>query len=139
MTENKWKWLWTTLLLAVAFLALYSTTTEQAIQPPSVMGVYKAVRVFMHEPSRYTVLAEGDDGVIRPFTFQTFYQENVRFFRDVDANQSMWVECELSPTQSYPSMRSCSRLDIHVRSAEDVNGAGWDHGKNGKGMTTVVQ
>lgn len=54
---------------------------------------------------------------------------------DVPAGSNMW--CEVYYRMEYGA--SFSYVTIHVRSPDDVNGAGWNHGKFGSGTTERVR
>jgi len=95
-------------------------------------------RVMMHEPSRYTILVEKPDGVVAQYTFGQGCCGNVpEIYRDVPVGQPMWIEYR---TGNPDTNRAFDQLlTIHVHSVSNINGAGWNHGKFGRGDTTVVE
>lgn len=96
-------------------------------------------RVMMHERGRYTLMVEEPDGRISLRSFggsPCFYPETV-LFHDVPEGDPMWATYR---TVSRSCENPCEELtELHVHSAEDINGAGWNHGKFGSGQTTVVE
>lgn len=95
-------------------------------------------RVMMHEPSRYTMLVEKSDGTIAQYSFGGGCCGNVpKIFHDVPSGQPMWIEYRTGD----PGKNSAfdQLLTIHVHSVGDINGAGWNHGKFGRGETTVLE
>ncbi len=127
-------------LLAVTACGGYTPTGEPTKVP--------VTRVFMHEPGRFSalVVANPSSGELQLQTFQRYgtcriIREDVRFFRDVPPDTAAWI---LVRNGRYgPGGADCREvvelLEIHLRSGEDLNGAGWDHGKSGRGTTEALQ
>ena len=61
----------------------------------------------------------------------------VKIFRDVPLEKQMFAEAVKSN-----SIMDCPRgygsLDIHIHNIQEINGAGWDHGKFGTGRTNII-
>ncbi len=95
-------------------------------------------RVLMHEPSRYTFLMEKPDGTVAQYSFgQGCYGNIPETFHDVPVGQPMWIEYRTGNPDTDQAFDQL--LSIHVHSVTDINGAGWNHGKFGRGQTTVVE
>lgn len=146
---------WTLMSIVVTisvFVAIGAVITSivrgETIVARDVERLDNVVRVFMHAPRRYTLyLAQENSPNIaqRTITVPNFTRQHdgqfvggsVRLITDVPANQPMWASA------AYERMRSgeiqYTALEIHIHEAQEVNGAGWDHGKSGSSTTTVVE
>ncbi len=107
------------------------------------------VRLFMHEVGQFSVSLKETDITPKRLSYilsnlpstrssphhcaffaDTWY---IRILADAKSGEGMWIE-------TFSAGIDCKfQAEIHVHSAEDINGAGWDHGKHGSGMTTVVE
>lgn len=93
-------------------------------------------RVFMHDDDEYSFLVR--DPRTGEMRTRKFYANSVRFVRDVPANEEMWVEfhdtggCESSHGNN-------ATITVHLHNAAEVEGAGWDRGKGGQGMTHPIE
>ena len=98
------------------------------------------VRAFMHETDNYTFLVNGraDELVLR--SVRVVARNETHIFRDVPANEPMWVKYfEADEVCSNIHYCRASHLEIHLHSEEDLNTSGWDHGKFGRGETTILE
>lgn len=124
--------------------------------------VKNVVRIFMHEPLRYSFLVqENETNVLNLVSLphdikigkepieisdvplcaangNSLYRiQNVKFVADVPDGEFMWATAMLSGrTDMHPSVHL---LEIHIHSPNDIDGAGWNHGKFGSGSTQVVK
>lgn len=95
------------------------------------------VRVFWHEGAHYSVMVRQPNStrlhIIRlsPI-WESLEKRGVRIFADVPLKDPMWAEVK---------WRGCclSDLEIHTHSEKNIEGGGWDHGKFGRGTTTVIR
>ena len=96
------------------------------------------VRVLMHEPQKYTFLTrtEPKSNVIETTTIRLSGAHTPNITTDVPDEAESWViwthavgcdDCDIE------------YLAIHIHSPQEINGAGWDYGKSGHGMTQVVE
>lgn len=90
-------------------------------------------RVFFHEPGHYSVLIpiKKDKELLQmDMGFSTY-----RIFEDVPQDEQMWASVD-----EYKILgRFNYSTNIHIHSAKDINGAGWNHGKIGSGNTIGVE
>jgi hypothetical protein len=134
------------------FLAGCATTATEKVEPTVVSGIS---RVFMHEPGNFTFLVEHIDtkklGQLRVSTYGNY----VTIVEDLSEDQPISVvySCSKYTGQSDEKSYQCrtvpsnfsnwnvraGRLTIHLHSAKEIDGAGWNHGKFGRGQTVVVQ
>ena len=97
-------------------------------------------RVFLHEYGRYTLLVEETGGTVIQWRFGNQFECNrePNLIADVPKNEPMWAEYYVLLGGMWAA--DCEQLmSIHLHSAQDINGAGWNHGKFGSGQTTVVE
>jgi len=97
-------------------------------------------RIFMHEPGRYSIF------VRTPRTNQCHFEKiagygggdvQVFLYTDVKHGNPMWITIK---GENFPNgQKYYHTLEFHVRDMESIQGGGWDHGKFGKGTTSVVQ
>jgi len=111
-------------LLSVCFLAACSYEKE----PVTVENVK---RVFMHEEKHYSFLyaSPNNPNELQGFTLREVIR--VKIITDVSPEEDIWLK--------YTEFGSSYDLELHLHSAEDINGAGWNHGKFGSGQTVVVE
>ena len=63
--------------------------------------------------------------------------DKVKFFQDVPVEGNSWLMFT-SKVECYGLCRA-NLLEIHLHSAQEINGAGWSNGKFGNGQTIVVE
>ncbi len=91
------------------------------------------VRVFMHEAHRYTFfVAAGDELKVVEYK----YVKEVTLRQDVPTGEPMWVHVTHTRQDFHVPI---IQLEIHLHSANEINPAGWNHGKGGRGMTVAVE
>jgi hypothetical protein len=124
------------LLLLLCLLAGLTGCGEKK-RVSEIMRLEGRMRILMHEPGRYTILAEMPNWEVKQYSFGRTCGLMVPVITyGLPAEQPVWVAYQVE--QSGPHI--CNRLiEIHLHSVTEINGAGWDHGKQGKGQTTVVQ
>ncbi len=100
--------------------------------------VENVTRVLMHEPSRYTLLTALPDGRIEQHTYGGYglCYKPPDLYHDVPPDKPIWAELREANDGCTPCTYVAS---IHLHSVEEINGAGWNHGKFGNGQTTVVE
>lgn len=110
--------------------------------------INNVVRVLMHERSKYTIVYESEDKELKMITVDSHYSENhnwdnwIKIASDVSVTERMWAKITWNVYRGNGGRRECKLaeyVEIHIHSAEDLNGAGWNHGKHGSGTTTVVK
>lgn len=126
-----------------------STNATEKVEPTSVSGI---TRVFMHEPGYFTFLVENTDSKkVSQLRVKT-YRDDTVLMEDLEEGQPIRVEyscgnnhrSEFYQCKSIPPNFSnwnvyAKKLTIHLHSVKEIDGAGWNHGKFGRGQTTVVQ
>ena len=80
--------------------------------------------IYMHEPTRYSFIYTIDS----ESKIKTISGKKVTFFTDVPTNKKPWIQ----QSQWDYSMA------IHLHSIDELNTAGWDHGKLGSGQTIRI-
>ena len=97
---------------------------------PPVMSKTDIEAVFMHEPHIYSVLVRNG----QVLTSVRFSYDEAKLVADLKDDQEMWMEGIPCANRYF-----WENVTIHVHSARDINGAGWDRGKHIDGMTTPVE
>lgn len=91
--------------------------------------------VFYHEEGRYTLFVGKSDNRLVPFTFGDGNgRANVQIFADVPDGYEMWAHVRTTRGNGYDA----HDLEIHIHSIRDIAGAGWNHGKFGRGTTVRI-
>ncbi|MDO8622474.1 MAG: hypothetical protein Q7R80_04550 [bacterium] len=134
-----------TIVIALATFA--STGCEDKKQ--STLRIDHVVRVFMHEPHRYTLLAQhAESKELIPYEFTVYrfeYKDSagkllercgIHLKTDAARGEPMWATSDRWGHQ--PPGNDCV-LTIHLHDPTEVEGGGWDHGKHGRGTTQVVE
>ena len=83
--------------------------------------------IFYHEKGSYTLVTNGERSQL---VMTTFYGAKVTIFRDIPQNRDPWALVQKDGGEE--------RVEIHIRSIDDINGAGWNHGKFGSGTTVKI-
>ncbi|MFH1430352.1 MAG: hypothetical protein ABIG71_02390 [Candidatus Uhrbacteria bacterium] len=92
-------------------------------------------RVLMHEPNRYSLFTRSSDDSDRLTHHNIFTEPTI--VTDAPGGEPMWATwTQYSDGCDGTIYRN---FVIHIHSARDINGAGWDRGKNGRGQTTVIE
>lgn len=96
-------------------------------------------RVLMHETNYYTL--EYQVPMSTQILEKSFYfssatsEERIKRFADVPPGGKMWAVAKGCRSDYDSAQDRCQSLEIHLHSGQDINGAGWDHGKFGHGET----
>lgn len=88
------------------------------------------VRIFMHQPGDYSLMIKNPGSA--EIETRRCPNVSVKIIQDLEPQQSIWalVQKRIGTTSS---------MELHIHKPEDINGAGWDNGKQGKGTTTVIE
>jgi hypothetical protein len=103
-------------------------------QVPEVIRLEGQLRILMHEQGRYTIFEEMPNGLVRQHSFEICRDhKDPVITHGLPVKQPTWVEYQRE-------QGGCNRLiAIHLHSVSEINGAGWNHGKFGRGQTTVIE
>ena len=95
--------------------------------------------LFYHEHNKYSVLVK-KDGKVYSVRFPPNHYVPVTIFVDVKEGESNWYELRYRHTKSigYYDQEN-NYLHIHIKDTDSINGAAWNHGKFGTGLTSKVQ
>lgn len=124
------------ILLVIATLVLSYMVVASSRVVATQERISGISRVLMHAPGIYSILVEEPNGLvtIRSFT-RPCSDVRTNLFRDAPESSSIWAES----IRKESIIESCSSLiSIHLHSASEINGAGWDAGKYGAGQTVVI-
>jgi len=136
--------------ISFVFVGCNEDKKTEIVKPTVVSGI---VRVLMHNLGSYTFLVKQADKKIGQLSIHANVQR-VHLVEDLTDKEPMRIEivcgwwnsdrdnqytCKPIPqTFSYWSI-SANQLVIHLHSVRQIDGAGWNHGKFGRGTTIVVE
>lgn len=125
-----------TLLSLIACLFLqgcFDTTTGLNV----VTKIENVQQVFMHEPGRYSVLiGDNKQSTVQRLGDYLAATKTV-FLYDVPADKNPWVEILVTEVLDERALRQ--EITFHLKPAQKLQGAGWDHGKGGHGQTIPIK
>ena len=130
-------WIVVSVALAGMTYIIWPAITDHLVQTER-LRVDNVVGVLMHEPGRYTLEVQNPGSpVVVNTPVDTYYREYAQIVTDAPNNAPMWA---VLIVEHYSAGRVFTRgLELHVHSVQDINGAGWDHGKFGSGQTTRIR
>jgi hypothetical protein len=109
--------------------ALYRTANP----PPAVLSQLRGVdKIVMHETFKYSFLVEG-----RFHTYSTNNANGVELKSDVPEKEKDWVE--IYTQDVFIDGPKTTYMIIHIHNPNDITAGGWNHGKFGQGMNTVIE
>ena len=126
-------------IMSIGVLILTGCTSGPK-PPAEERKIENVVRVLMHQPKDYTIFSEPKnlDGPLDEERLRNC--SKVHIFLDVPADKPMFALVTLDYWDGIEEWKPYpAKLELHLHSATDINGAGWNHGKHGSGTTTVVQ
>jgi len=129
-------------ILFIALLSIYLAVAcqprEEQEQISLVTTTVKNVeRVLMHEPGNYTFFYTNPKAPNELLPLRIPAVIKVNFFQDVPAEENSWLT--FTSYGECLSICHAGLLELHLHSAQEINGTGWDHGKFGRGQTIVVE
>lgn len=128
------------LIVSFLFAAITSVVFLGCSQRIEEVRINNVVRVFWHENTRYSVQVREPGSVeIKTIRISPQYmcsENQLRLLADVPPEKSMWIRYVIN--QNWDS--DCLKLlEIHIHSEKDIEGGGWNHGKFGRGQTSVIK
>jgi hypothetical protein len=136
-------------ILSLSFLTIsFVGCSTKIVKSTVVSGI---TRVFMHEPGHFTFIVQNTETKILGQLRVEVYSDQVTMLEDLRDDESVRVEyfcgfhreqpkqCKPIPTDFSNWNLHASQLTIHLHSAKELDGGGWNHGKFGRGQTVVVQ
>jgi hypothetical protein len=137
-------------VFALLFVAGCGLNAESERTPTSVSNID---RILTDDLGHYTFFVQHDseNGKVGRLKIHC-HEEDVSVLRDIAEDEPIRVEyrCRVPNSTGFVQCReipqnfsvwyvSASSLTIHLHSAKEINGAGWDHGKFGKGRATGLE
>lgn len=119
-------------LIVFGFLGYitYLFTPFTALEPEKIL----VEQVMEHSPGSYSIKYLAENNELKEINLF----RNVTIFVDVPEGQAMFALLHRGKTPSGDT-RYIDRNEIHIHSAREINGAGWDFGKQGSGQTVVIE
>ena len=101
------------------------------------------VRVFWHEGTRYSLqVRKPNSAEIETIAINNNMcggkspRDRIKILADVPLLDSMWVRYTVNFNWNLDCLEA---LEIHIHSEKDIDGGGWNHGKFGRGQTSVIR
>lgn len=116
----------------IVFFAQRSERNEKIIlaQPPIIIP--NVEEFLIHEPGRITVYSLNQlTKRLEPDEFRGAYD----IFRDVIPGEKSYAKKFYKKIHRNPEIV----MEIHLNQSVQINGGGWDHGKFGRGQTSVIR
>ncbi|OGY41747.1 MAG: hypothetical protein A2Y82_02610 [Candidatus Buchananbacteria bacterium RBG_13_36_9] len=131
-----------TVLIGLWFLCENSFERQSRMPPIKKEKIENITRIFMHEPYRYTFFIDGQNDK-KEVLVKTIRASCIKIYNNVLANETSWIEYVIwdqnDPLQKRGDNWDVRILEIHIHDISQIQGAGWDHGKFGKGATNVIE
>ncbi len=129
------------LIFSILFAFIVSGCSCFHEKPAQRVVVIKNVkRILMHEEEYYTIFFKDTTDNSSQLLYMPISCSESRFFVDVPQGGESWVKFIV---YYYPDISEYKPLvsycEFHIKRAQEINGAGWDHGKFGSGQTTVIE
>jgi hypothetical protein len=125
--------------LVFLLVAVISLAQPQKVGPDETR-IENVTRVLMHEPGNYTLMVEKPgDAMITPVHLNFSMSQNcVDLIKDAPADKAIWAT-ERFDRLTRPGCPAL--LQIHLHSAQEIDGAGWKRGGKHKeqGQTEVIE
>lgn len=124
------------ILLLLSLLLLTSCKTKL------VENSGEAEALWFHEHNHYSVSITAGNTIFNKIIRggAGFDKPDVRIIKDVSMGNPIRYEIRYWYNEFYGwTKKEDGYIRIHIRSIDDINGAGWNHGKFGKGTTSRVQ
>lgn len=119
--------------IAIVLLCLFAACQlagNQEQEPPVTTIVKNVERVLMHEPGDYTFFYANPQNPKELLSLGIARIHKLKIFQDVPAGDGSWLTV-VSRRKCEYSCYDVESLEIHLRSAEEINGAGWGITANG--------
>lgn len=105
--------------------------------------------VYYHESGRYSVaVLDGNELKMTRLPSGNHRQLTPKIFVDVPAGQNSWYEIKYEKESEFSDIREIyfgkdsykikPFIHIHIHDVNDLNNAGWNHGKFGRGQTVKI-
>jgi hypothetical protein len=123
-------------IIIASALPPFCSYVDRSVHPPKEFGTtrYDVERIFMHEPEIYSFfIRERGTVELKTLRVRVLNPERLKIFTDVQPGESCWIN--LGDTWNSHALS----LDIHIDAPTRVEGAGWNHGKFGKGQTIPIR
>lgn len=112
------------------------------IRPVKVSNIE---RVLMHEPGNFTFIVKNKDGSFGQLHLSSRGSLGVKLLNNLATDEPIRVEymckiqCKDVPENFSAWFVVAKSVRVYIHSAKDINGAGWNHGKHGRGQTEVIE
>lgn len=105
-------------------------------EPVTTKRIDHIERILMHNSGSYTVFSKDPNTSKLREDFVKYCK--VDLIADLDKDKECYGTITYQPRNEWAETNYIS-AEFHIHSAKEINGAGWDHGKFGKGQTAEVE
>ena len=100
----------------------------------TVQGYFKEdiVALWKHRVNEYSVTTQNGNKLTDKYLY---YEKDIDIIMDVPIGSNMWYS---GTYKECYNTRTYDKLEVHIHSINDINGAGWSAGKSGSGRTERV-
>jgi hypothetical protein len=129
----------TRFLLAIltVFLPILLFAGCGELEPDHEVVIRDVVQVNWHEQTRYTFwVQKAGSSEIDRITID--FNDEPRRLADVPPFEKNWVKYTAHYVRGMNGA-ICNKGEIHLHNVKDIQGGGWDHGKFGRGTTSVIE
>ena len=113
-----------------------STLSACSVQEKIFVPKTEIVAVYMHHVNNYSVAIKTENRInIVRLPWQL--ARTVEIVADVPQGSPMWYYCDGIYSADFGD--TTGHCEIHIRNVDDINTAGWNHGKSGSGTTERIQ
>lgn len=134
LTNFGWLIFWIVVYISLIFCVEFFEVSETKCEPDQ--KIENITRVLMHEHRRWTLIVLPANSTELRMIYLKLVWGYAKVINDVPEGQPMWARVIWYKQWGESRIK---RLEIHIHSAKDINGAGWNHGKFGHGQTQVIE
>lgn len=116
-------------------MVIFAGCAQEKIPDEKITNV---ARIFMHEPHRFSVFIQSPQSqevIVREL--KCHREDGVKFFTDVAPTENAWILLQFRNVGRFGW--DITNIVMHIHNVQEMEGAGWDHGKHGRGQTQVIQ
>ncbi len=132
----------TGMIIAIACAAVFPFIHEDHINnefsqaPEQEERIENITQIFLHEPGVYTIHVYAPETKSATSDYLHNKYTPVEFVYDAPDGKLAWLVISY---RTYNEDRRNKKLTFHIHPNEKLLGAGWDHGKGGRGRTNVIE
>lgn len=97
-------------------------------------------QLLMHETNHYSLVITDENNGAEIIDLEGFHGQNtIKIYFDVPDHKDQWAKIDFYTPPLGDDNEKVRQGEVHLHYNSKINGAGWDHGKFGKGQTVEVE